>query len=113
MWSLKRLFSLEFFRPTLATFIGQYLHSDLFGRKRKKTNLIGTLVYRALKICSPEKLSSEVSINKNILQQNGYPEKVIISGIKKENLKFPSIQMIWRRKVSVISTITLDWKHFP
>ena len=60
---------------------------DSFGPK-KKTNLIGTLVHRALEICSPEKLSCEVSKIKNILQQNGYPEKVIFSEIKKKISNF-------------------------
>ena len=58
------------------------VHWDSFGPKKKKANLIGTLIHRALEICCSEKLSSEVSKIKNILHQNGYPE-VIISGMKK------------------------------
>jgi len=34
------------------TFIGQYTCWDSFGPPKRKTNLIGTLVPRALKICS-------------------------------------------------------------
>ena len=50
-------------------FTGQYTPWDLFGPKKSKTNLIGILVHRALEICSPEKLSSEVNKIKNILRQ--------------------------------------------
>ena len=63
------------------TFTGQYTYLNSIGPKRK-TNLIGTLVHRALEICFWEKLLNEVSKIKNILQQNNYPE-VIISRIKK------------------------------
>jgi len=34
------------------TFIGQYIPWDSFGPSKRKTNLIGTLVHRALKILS-------------------------------------------------------------
>ena len=37
------------------TLTGQYTRWDSFGPKKRKTNLIGTLVHRALKSCSPEK----------------------------------------------------------
>ena len=68
-------------KPTLT---GQYARWDSFGPKKRKTNLIGTRVHRALEICSPEKFSSKVDQIKNILRQNGYPEEVIISRIKKK-----------------------------
>ena len=45
--------------------------------KKEKTNL-----YQVFEICSPEELPSEISQIKNILLQNGYPEKVIIFKIK-------------------------------
>ena len=55
-----------------------------FWTKEEKTDPIGAFVHRALKICSPKKLFTEVKKikNTNNLQQIGYPE-VITSGIKK------------------------------
>ena len=47
--------------------MGQHLHWNSFGLKKRKTNLIGILVHRALEICSHEKFSSEVNKTKNIL----------------------------------------------
>ena len=44
------------------TFTGQYIRWDSFGPKKRKTNFIGTLVHRALKICSPKKFSSEIEL---------------------------------------------------
>ena len=46
--------------------------------------MIGTLVHRALGICSEEKLASEMKTIRRILQKNGYPEDVINLGIKKK-----------------------------
>ena len=48
----------------------------------KKPNFVGTLVHRALKICSKSKLQEELNQIRSILQQNGYPEVVINSSIK-------------------------------
>ena len=50
------------------SFTRQYTCWDLFGPKKRKTNLIGTLVHRALEICSPEKLSHEVNKIKKYLK---------------------------------------------
>ena len=52
------------------TFGGQYFRWDLFGPTKRKTNLIETLVHRALMICSKSNISS-------ILRNNGYPESII------------------------------------
>ena len=38
------------------TFTGQYIRWDSFGQSKRKTNLIGTQVHRALVICSQSKL---------------------------------------------------------
>ena len=37
------------------TFTGQYIRWNSFGPQKRKTNLIRTLTYRALAICSPER----------------------------------------------------------
>ena len=46
------------------TFMGQYTHWDLFGPKKRKINLIGSLVHRALEICFLEKFSIKVNKSK-------------------------------------------------
>ena len=73
------------------SFSGQYNRWDSFGPKSRKNNLIGTLVHRALKICSPSKLSQEIDFIRSILYSNGYPENVINSRIKRkiEQFKLP------------------------
>ena len=47
--------------------------------RKRKTNLTLTLTHRALAICSPERLPSELDKIKFILLTNGYPEHVIKS----------------------------------
>ena len=88
-------------------FTKQHMRWDLFGPKRGKTNLIGTLVPKTLEICTPEKLFSEVCKTKNILQQNGYRERIIISGTKKKISNFQTFKQFWARKVPGISKIIL------
>jgi len=56
------------------TFIGQYTRWDSFGPSKRKTNFISTLVHRALKICSKNKLQQELDYIKSILRDNRYPE---------------------------------------
>ena len=65
------------------TFTGQYLRWDSFGPTKRKTNLIGTLVHRALKICSKSKLQQELDQIRAILLNNGYPEYIINTSISK------------------------------
>ena len=73
------------------SFSGQYNRWDSFGPKSRKNNLIGTLVHRALAICSPSKLPQEIDFVPSILCSNGYPESVINSRIKRkiEEFKLP------------------------
>ena len=73
------------------SFSGQYNRWDSFGPKSRKNNLIGTLVHRALEICSPSKLPQEIDFIRSILYSNGYPENVINSRIKRkiEQFKLP------------------------
>ena len=61
------------------TFTSQYLRWNSFSPRKRKTNLILTLTHRALAICSPETLPSELDKIKSILLTNGYPEHVIKS----------------------------------
>ena len=59
------------------TFTGQYTRWDSFSPTRYKTGLIGILVDRAQRICSPCKLAAEINRIKDILRENGYPDRVI------------------------------------
>ena len=59
------------------TFTGQYFRWDSFGPTKRKTNLIETLVHRALMICSKSKLQHELENISSILRNNGYPESII------------------------------------
>ena len=59
------------------TFTGQYFYWDSFGSTKRKTNLIETLVHRALMICSKSKLQNELENISSILRNNGYPESII------------------------------------
>ena len=59
------------------TFTGQYIHWNSFCPMKRKTNLISTLVHRALVICSKSTLENELSNIRSILMNNGYPEAII------------------------------------
>ena len=59
------------------TFTGQYIRWNSFCPMKPKTNLISTLVHRALVICSKSTLQNELSNIRSILINNGYPEAVI------------------------------------
>jgi len=60
----------------------------LFGPPKRKTNLIGTLVHRALNICSKNKLQQELDYIRSILRDNGYPENIINTSISKKITQF-------------------------
>ena len=64
-----------------STFTSQYPCWNSFSPRKRKTNLILTLPHKALAICSPEMLPSELDKIKFILLTNGYPEHVIKSFI--------------------------------
>ena len=66
------------------TFTGQYLRWNSFSPNKRKINLIGTLVHRAFKICSKGKLDAELDKILSILLENGYPENLIKSTIKRK-----------------------------
>ena len=66
------------------TFTGQYLRWNSFSPHKQKINLIGTLVHRAFMICSKGKLDPELDKIVSILLENGYPENLIKSTIKRK-----------------------------
>ena len=65
------------------TFTGLYTRWDSFCDARHKTNLIRSLMSRAVKICSPSELQGELSNLKNIFAANGYPLDIINNTMKK------------------------------
>ena len=80
------------------TFTGRYMRWDSFAPSKRKTNLIETLVHRALVICSPGKVKQELDCIRSILQEldcirsilknNGYPETIINFSISKKISRF-------------------------
>ena len=66
------------------TFTGQYLRWNSFSPQKRKINLIGILVHRAVMICSKSKLNPELGKIRSILLENGYPEHAINSGFKRK-----------------------------
>ena len=88
------------------TFTGLYTNWNSFEPAKRKANLVGTFVHRALKICSKSKLQEELNQIRSILQQNGYPEIVINSSIRSKISRF-SLEPKEEPQTS------LDWKNFP
>lgn len=70
------------------TFTGQYVRWNSFCPKKRKLNLISTLVHRALVICSKSTLQKELSNIRSILLDNGYPKQVINTAISKKIVQF-------------------------
>ena len=70
------------------TFTGQYIRWNSFCPMKRKTNLISTLVHRALVICSKSSLQNELSNIRSILVNNGCPEAVINTVITKKINQF-------------------------
>ena len=70
------------------TFAGQYIRWNSFCPMNRKTNLISTLVYKALVICSKSTLQNELSNIRSILINNGYSEAVINAVITKKINQF-------------------------
>ena len=66
------------------TFSGQYILWESFSPRKRKTNLITTLVHRALMICTKNKLKQEIDFIKKILLDNGYPEDIVLKHISKK-----------------------------
>ena len=70
------------------TFTGLYTNWNSFEPAKRKTNLVGTLVHCALKICSKNKLQEKLNKIRSILQQNGYPKIVINCSIRNKIARF-------------------------
>ena len=70
------------------TFTGQYIRWNSFCPMKRKTNLISTLVHRALVICSKSTLENELSNIRSILMNNGYPEATINTVMTKKINQF-------------------------
>ena len=83
------------------TFTGQYLRGNSFSPRKRKTNLILTLTHRALAICSPKRLPSELDKIKFILLTNGYPEHIIKSFMAMKVKQFYSLPKLGREKCPV------------
>ena len=67
------------------TFSGEYVRWSSFCDKRRKINIIKTLLHRARSICSQEKLQQELSNIKSLLIKNGYPENTIHAVFKESS----------------------------
>ena len=95
------------------TFTGQYLRWESFSPNKQKTNLISTLVHRALMICTKSKLNQKIKHIKNILLDYGFPESIIDSSISKKIAQFSMpkrfgpekcqvyLRVPWIRKASI------------
>ena len=70
------------------TFTGQYIRWNSFCDKRRKTNLIKTLVHRAKRICSTDKLQFELEFITSMLMKNGYPER-LVNKVTKDKMNEP------------------------
>ena len=60
-----------------ATWKGQYTHFHSFVPIRHKQNLVRCLAHRARRICSRETVNEELSLIRNVLHDNGYPDRFI------------------------------------
>ena len=60
-----------------STWTGQYTHFHSFVPMNNKRNLVKILVSRACRICSVDSIDAELGNIRQILLQNGYPEKFL------------------------------------
>ena len=89
------------------TFTCQYIRWNSFCPMKRKTNLISTLVHRALVICSKSTLQNELSNIRSILINNGYSEAVINAVITKKINQFHRPTQLGPKKCSVY--LHLPW----
>ena len=73
---------------------------------KQKTNLISTLVHRALVICSKSTFQNELSNIRSILINNGYPEAIINTVVTKKMNEFRRPTQFGPKKCPV-------YLHFP
>ena len=81
------------------TFSGQYIRWESFSPRKRKTNLIATLVHRALMRCTKNKLKQEIAFIKKILLDNGYPE--VLKHISKKIAQFSTAKPFGLEKCPV------------
>ena len=86
------------------TFTGQYLRWNSFNPWKRETNLILTLSHRALAICSPKRLPSELHKIKSILLTNEYPEHVIKSFMAMKMKQFHALPKFGPKKMPRLFT---------
>ena len=91
-------------------FTGQHLRWESFNPNKQKTNLILTLILRALMICTKYKLNEEIKHIKNILLDNGYPESIIDSNISKKIAQFSMPKRFGSEKCLVNLRVPWIWK---
>ena len=89
------------------TFTGQYICWNSFCLMKRKTNLISTLVHRALVICSKSTLQNELSNIRSILINNGYPEAAINAVMTKKINQFRRPTQLGLKKCPVY--LHLPW----
>ena len=80
------------------TFVANTFAGTLFCPMKRKTNLISTLVHKALAICSESTLQNELYYIRTILINNGYLEAVKIRNKNKENMA-----VLYRQQHSVVN----------
>ena len=70
----------------MTMFTDLYLILDAFAPKSRKVNLIMCFTFRALNICSENKIESEFEQIKTLFLSNEYPKEVIVDTINKKYL---------------------------
>ena len=71
------------------TWSGQYLHFSSFVPIKRKQNLVRTLHERARKICSEDRLETELTRLMEIFKANGYPDKFVRRNSQQKSEKTP------------------------
>ena len=89
------------------TFVANTFAGTLFCPMKRKTNLISTLVHKALAICSESTLQNELYYIRTILINNGYLEVVINTVITKKMNQFCRPTQLGPRKCTVY--LHLPW----
>ncbi|BHF62726.1 hypothetical protein SprV_0200571200 [Sparganum proliferum] len=69
------------------TWTGQYINFHSFVPLNIKRNLVQGLAARVRRICSPETVDAELQQLRNILNENGYPERFILRNIGERTAK--------------------------
>ena len=83
------------------TFFGQYICWESFSPRKRKTNLIATLVNSALKKCTKNKRRQEIDFIKKILLDSGYPDDIVLKHISKNIPKFSTAKPFGPEKCPV------------